>query len=176
MFFVKLALSLSLGSPTEKDNDMNNSTQRSIKWLSIAILFFATAYFAFIYAKTIDQLWIHKTIVWNQDKIAWQVFIIAGRLIATALLYIFCWIFLVRTNQSLKNGEIFPRSNVYLLRWTALFIALATFVQSNYDDVISGCQMSILDGNTLFYPLIVLFFAGLYKIAYLTAKDSSLAI
>ena len=76
----------------------------------------------------------------------------------------------------MKNGEIFPRSNVYLLRWTALVIALATFVQSNYDDVISGCQMSILDGNTLFYPLIVLFFAGLYKIAYLTAKDSSLAI
>jgi hypothetical protein len=36
--------------------------------------------------------------------------------------------------------------------------------------------MSTLDGNTLFYPLIVLFFAGLYKIAYLTAKDSSLAI
>ena len=155
---------------------MNNSTQRSIKWLSIAILFFATIYFAFINAKTIDQLWIQKTIVWNQDKLAWQIFIIAGRLIVTALLYVFCWIFLVRTNRSLKNGEIFPRSNVSLLRWTALVVALATFVQANYDDVISGCQMSILDGNTLFYPLVVLFFAGLYKIAYLTAKDSSLAI
>ena len=123
---------------------MNNPTQRSIKWLSFAILFFAT--------------------------------LIAGRFIATALLYVFCCIFLVRTNRSLKNGDIFPRSNVSLLRWTALVVALATFVHSNYDDVISGCQMSTLDGNTLFYPLIVLFFAGLYKIAYLTAKDSSLAI
>jgi hypothetical protein len=155
---------------------MNNPTQRSIKWLSVAILIFATIYFGFIYAKTINQLWIQKTIVWNQDKLAWQVFIIAGRLIATALLYFFCWIFLVRTNRSLKNGEIFPRSNVSLLRWAALVTALATFVQSNYGDAIKGAQMSVLDGNTLFYPLVVLFFAGLYKIAYLTAKDSSLAI
>ena len=155
---------------------MKNTTQRSIKWLSFAILFFATLYFAFIYAKTIDQLWIHKTIVWNQDKLAWQIFIIAGRFIATAILYVFCCIFLIRTNRSLKNGDIFPRSNVSLLRWTALVVALATFVHSNYDDVISGCQMSTFDGNTLFYPLIVLFFAGLYKIAYLTAKDSTLAI
>ena len=160
----------------KKDNDMNNSTQRSIKWLSVAILFFATVYFAFINAKSIDQLWIHKTIVWNQDKLIWQIFIIAGRFIATALLYVFCWIFLVRTNRSLKSGEIFPKSNVSLLRWTALVVALATFVQSNYDDVISGCQVSVIDGNTLFFPLVVLFFAGLYRIAYLTAKDSSLAI
>ena len=94
----------------------------------------------------------------------------------TAILYAFCWIFLVRTNRSLKNGEIFPRSNVSLLRWTALIVALATFVHSNFDDAINGCQTSVLDGNTLFYPIIVLFFAGLYKIAYLTAKDSSLAI
>jgi hypothetical protein len=49
-------------------------------------------------------------------------------------------------------------------------------VHSNFDDAINGCQTSVLDGNTLFYPIIVLFFAGLYKIAYLTAKDSSLAI
>lgn len=155
---------------------MNNSTQRSIRWLSVAILFIATVYFAFLYSQTIDQLWIHKTVVWNRDKRVWQIFIIAGRFIASALLYVFCWIFLVRTNRSLKNGTIFPRSNVSLLRWTALVVALATFVQSNYGDVISGCQVSVLDGNTLFYPLVVLFFAGLYKIAYLTAKDSSLAI
>ena len=155
---------------------MKNSTQRSIKWLSIAILFFATVYVAFIYGSTINQLWIRKDVVWNQDKLAWQTFIIAGRFIAPTLLYAFCWIFLVRTNRALKNGEIFPKSNISLIRWTALVTALATFVHSNYDDVVSGCQASVLDGNTVFYPLIVLFFAGLYKMAYLTAKDSSLAI
>jgi len=98
--------------------DMKNSTQKSIKWLSIAILLFATVYIAFIYYGTINQIWIQKAVVWNQDMLVWQYFIIAGRFIGATLLYVFCVIFLIRTNR----------------------------------------------------------FAGLYKMAYLTAKDSSLAI
>ena len=155
---------------------MKNSTQKSIRWLSIAILVIATVNVVFIYGVTISQLWIQKAVVWNQDKLAWQIFIIAGRLVGAALLYVFCWIFLVRTNRSLKNGEIFPKSNVALIRWTALVAVLVTFARSNYDDVLQGAHSSVLDGNTFFIPLVVLLFAGLYKMAYLTAKDSNLAI
>ena len=155
---------------------MKNTTQRNIKWLSIAILLIATVYIVFLYGTTISQLWIQKAVVWNQDKLAWQIFIIAGRFIGAALLYIFCWIFLVRTNRSLQNRVIFPKSNIALIRWTALVTALVLFVHSNYDDVIQGAHSSVLDGNVLFFPLIVLLFAGLYKMAYLTAKDSNLAI
>ena len=155
---------------------MKNSTQRNIKWLSIAILVIATLNIVFIYSVTINQLWIEKAVVWNQDKLAWQTFIIAGRFIGATLLYVFCVIFLVRTNRSLKNGVVFPKSNIALIRWTALVAALLTFVRSNYDDVLQGGTDSVLDGNTLFVPLVILLFAGLYKMAYLTAKDSSLAI
>ena len=176
MIFVKLALSL-FGEATNKEvNEMKNSTQRSIRWLSVAILLIATVNIAFIYGVTINQLWIRKEVVWNPDKLAWQVFIIAGRFIGAALLYLFCWIFLVRTDKSLKNGEIFPLSNVALIRWTALVTVLVTFVRSNYEDVLQGGTNSVLDGNTLFVPLVVLLFAGLYKMACLTAKDSNLAI
>lgn len=155
---------------------MKNSTQRNIKWLSIAILVIATLNIVFIYSVTINRLWIEKAVVWNQDKLAWQTFIIAGRFIGATLLYVFCVIFLVRTNRSLKNGVVFPKSNIALIRWTALVAALLTFVRSNYDDVLQGGTDSVLDGNTLFVPLVILLFAGLYKMAYLTAKDSSLAI
>ena len=155
---------------------MKNTTQRNIKWLSIAILLIATVNIVFLYGTTISQLWIQKAVVWNQDKLAWQIFIIAGRFIGAALLYVFCWIFLVRTNRSLQNRVIFPKSNIALIRWTALVAALVLFVHSNYDDVIQGAHSSVLDGNVLFFPLIVLLFAGLYKMAYLTAKDSNLAI
>ena len=156
--------------------EMKNSTQKNIKWLSIAVLLIATVNIVFLYCATINQIWIRKAVVWNQDKLAWQYFIIAGRFIGSTLLYLFCVIFLVRTNRSLKNGEIFPRSNIALIRWSALVSVLATFVHSNYDDVLQGGTNSVLDSNTLFFPLIVLFFAGLYKMAYLTAKDSNLAI
>ena len=155
---------------------MKNTTQRNIKWLSSAILLIATVNIVFLYGTTISQLWIQKAVVWNQDKLAWQIFIIAGRFIGAALLYVFCWIFLVRTNRSLQNRVIFPKSNIALIRWTALVAALVLFVHSNYDDVIQGAHSSVLDGNVLFFPLIVLLFAGLYKMAYLTAKDSNLAI
>lgn len=155
---------------------MKNSTQKSIKWLSIAILLIATVNIVFIYAVTISKVWFQDSMVWNQDKLAWQIFIIAGRFVGFALLYLFCWIFLVRTGKGLKNGVIFPKSNIALIRWTALVTVLTTFVQSNYDDVLQGATCAVLDGNTLFVPLAILLFAGLYKMAYLTAKDSSLAI
>ena len=104
------------------------------------------------------------------------IFIIAGRFIGITLLYVLCVIFLVRTNRSLKNGVIFPKSNIALIRWAALVTVLVTFVRSNYQDVLQGGTNSVLDSNTIFVPLVVLLFAGLYKMAYLTAKDSSLAI
>ena len=176
MIFVKLALSLSADWSNQSFKDMRNSTQKNIQGLSIAILIIATLYIVFLYGTTINQLWIQKSVVWNPDKLAWQYFIIAGRLIGAALLYTFCVIFLVRTNRSLKNGVIFPKANIALIRWAALVSILVTFVHANYDDVLQGGMNSVLDGNSFFVPLVVLFFAGLYKMAYLTAKDSKLAI
>ena len=53
---------------------------------------------------------------------------------------------------------------------------LLAFVQSNYNAVIKGESEMMLDSNTILAPLIVLLLAGLYKMAYLAAKDSKLAI
>ena len=54
--------------------------------------------------------------------------------------------------------------------------ALLAFVHSNYAAVVKGESELMLDSNTILVPLIVLLFAGLYKMAYLAAKDSNLAI
>ena len=166
MIFVKFALYL-LGCSTIEKKDMNNKTRTSIKWLSVAILFLATVSVLSIYWQMVSQLWLNpaeERVVWNQNGLAWQIFIIAGHFIGVTLLYVFCWIFLIRTNRSLRSGEIFPRSNVSLIRWTALVT------------VLQGDMTTALDSNTIFFPLIVLLFAGLYKMAYLAAKDSNLAI
>ena len=85
-------------------------------------------------------------------------------------------IFLYRINQGLKDGDIFPKSNIPVIRWTALVAALLAFVHSNYQAVVKGESELMLDSNTILIPLIVLLFAGLYKMAYLAAKDSQLAI
>ena len=158
---------------------MNNSTQKSIHNLSIAILIIGGLTLVYTYVQMVSQLWLNNFItpmVWNPEIRGWQVFILAARIIGITLLFILCCIFLYRINKGLKEGEIFPRSNISLIRGTALVAALLAFVHTNYDAVVKGESVLSVDSNTILIPLIVLLFAGLYKMAYLAAKDSKLAI
>ena len=158
---------------------MKHSTQKSIQRLSIAILIIGGLTLAYTYVQMISQLWLNNfigPITWNPEIKGWQIFILAARFVGLTLLFILCCIFLYRINQGLKNGEIFPESNISLIRWTALVAALLAFVHSNYDAVVKGESALMIDSNTILIPLIVLLFAGLYKMAYLAAKDSKLAI
>ena len=163
----------------QKDNDMQNPMQKSIKRLSIATLMIGGLTLAYTYWEMIAQLWVDSYIyplTWNPDAKGWQIFILAARFVGITSLFILCCIFLHRTNKGLQDGEIFPKSNIPIIRWTALVSALLAFVHSNYDAVVKGESALMLDSNTILVPLIVLLFAGLYKMAYLAAKDSNLAI
>ena len=158
---------------------MSNSLQKSIKRLSIAILIIGGLTLAYTYFQMISQFWLKNFIdpvVWNPEIRGWQIFIFAGRLLGVTLLYAMCCIFIVRINRGLACGEIFPRSNIALIRWAALVTVLLTFVRTNYQAAVHGESTLMVDSNTILVPLIVLLFAGLYKMAYLAAKDSNLAI
>ena len=158
---------------------MKNSTQKNIRNLSIAILVLGGLTLIYTYVQMISHLWLDNFITpltWNPDIKGWQIFILAARFVGITLLFVLCCIFLYRINKGLKDGEIFPESNISLIRWAALVAALLAFVHSNYDAVVKGESELMLDSNTILIPLIVLLFAGLYKMAYLAAKDSKLAI
>ena len=158
---------------------MQNPTQKSIQRLSVATLVIGGLTLAYTCWEMIAQLWVKSYIyplTWNPDIKGWQVFILAARFVGVTSFFILCCIFLHRTNKGLKDGEIFPKSNIAIIRWSALVAALLAFVHSNYDAVVKGESALMLDSNTILVPLIVLLFAGLYKMAYLAAKDSNLAI
>ena len=158
---------------------MKNSTQKSIQRLSIATLIIGGLTLAYTYWEMIGQLWVDSYIdplTWNPDIKGWQIFILAARFVGVTALFILCCIFLHRTNRGLKDGEFFPKSNISLIRWGVLVAALLAFVHSNYAAVVKGESVLMLDSNTFLAPLVVLLFAGLYKMAYLAAKDSKLAI
>ena len=179
MFFVKLASSLLTEVAEQMHDNMNHSTQKSIKRLSVATLIIGGITLAYLYWEMIAQLWVDSYIyplTWNPDIKGWQIFILAARFIGITALFILCCIFLYRTNKGLADGEIFPKSNISLIRWTALVAGLLAFVHSNYAAVVKGESQLTLDSNTILVPLIVLLFAGLYKMAYLAAQDSKLAI
>ena len=158
---------------------MKNSTQKSIRNLSIAILAIGGVALIFAFMQMIAQLgsdsaW--EPVNWNPDIKGWQVSLIVGRFVCVALLFALCAIFLYRTNKGLKEGDFFPRSNVSVIRWTALVAALLAFVRCNYYAMVQGESVLALDFYVFLAPLTVLLFAGLYKLAYLAAKDSKLAI
>ncbi|MBR3292644.1 MAG: hypothetical protein IKI66_10770 [Bacteroidales bacterium] len=158
---------------------MKNSTQKTIQRLSVAILIIGGLTLIYTYVQMFSQLWLNNFITpmtWNPDIKSWQIFILVARFVGITLLYVLCCIFLYRINQGLKDGELFPQSNISLIRWAALVAALLAFVHSNYDAVVRGESALMLDSNTILIPLIFLLFAGLYKMAYLAAKDSKLAI
>ena len=158
---------------------MKNPTQKSIKRLSIATLMIGGLTLAYTYWEMIAQLWVDSYIyplAWNPDIKGWQIFILAARFVGITSLFILCCIFLHRTNKGLQDGEIFPKSNIPIIRWTALVAGLLAFVHANYAAVVKGESALMLDSNTILVPLIVLLFAGLYKMAYLAAKDRNLAI
>ena len=158
---------------------MQNSTQKNIQRLSIVTFVIGGLTLAYTYWEMIAQLWVDSYIyplTWNPDIKGWQIFILAARFVGVTSLFILCCIFLHRTNQGLKDGEIFPKSNISLIRWGVLAVALLAFVHSNYAAVVKGESVLMLDSNTFLAPLIVLLCAGLYKMAYLAAKDSKLAI
>ena len=158
---------------------MKNSTQKSIRNLSIATLIIGGLTLAYTYWEMIAQLWVDSYIyplTWNPDIKGWQIFILAARFVGVTSLFILCCVFLHRINQGLKDGDIFPKSNIALIRWGVLVAVLLAFVHSNYGAVVKGESVLMLDSNTFLAPLVVLLFAGLYKMAYLAAKDSNLAI
>ena len=180
MKIVKMALSLSTDMIKQNNRtNMNNSNQKSIKRLSIAILAIGGLTVVYSYFQLISQLWLDNfffPINWNPTIKGWQIFLIVARLVCNTLLFALCCVFLYRINKGLKAGEIFPKSNIPIIRWAALVAALLAFVHSNYDVVLKGESEFLLDSNVILVPLIVLLFAGLYKMAYLAAKDSKLAI
>ena len=158
---------------------MKNSTQKSIRNLSIATLIIGGLTLAYTYWEMIAQLWVDSDIyplTWNPDIKGWQIFILAARFVGVTSLFILCCVFLHRINQGLKDGDIFPKSNIALIRWGVMVAVLLAFVHSNYGAVVKGESVLMLDSNTFLAPLVVLLFAGLYKMAYLAAKDSNLAI
>lgn len=157
---------------------MKKSTLKSIKGLSVATLVVGGLTFVVICCEMINAIRGKSLIplTWNPDIKGWQIFIFLSRFVFSAVLFIQCCIFLFRTNRGLANGEIFPKSNISLIRRAALVATLFAFADCNYGAALNGLSEFKLDSGTLLAPLVILLFAGLYKMAYLAAEDSKLAI
>ena len=158
---------------------MKNSTQKSIRTLTLATLILGGLLLVFSYWQMFASIWSDTyitPIVWIEGQKGWQIAVIIGRLLTLTLIYVFCWIFLRRINRGMETGELFPKSNIALLRWSAVLMVFFSFFWSNIGNALHGESTLQIDSNIIVLPLLALIFAQLYKVAYLAAKDSNLAI
>ena len=160
-------------------DDMKLSNQRGIKTISLIALVIGALYLAFVYVRIIGILWTggpDNRIVWNEARMGWQIAVLAGYVLGWTAVFITCLLIEINILKGLKSGDLFPRKNTPLIMLAAAFICAALFFDANVADVAKGVEVSTLNSNCIFIPIIIIVFGLLYRQASLAMEDSNLAI
>ena len=117
-------------------------------------------------------------VIWSDEMeiIAFQIFIATGRILGGAFFFGLITAFLVKTIKGLKNGILFPASNVPILYFSALALFVYNFCYNNGGILTGGESNLLLDTDDITISLIVVAFAMIYKIAVKISDENSLTI
>ena len=113
-------------------------------------------------------------VVWSDEMKAFQLFIATGRMLGGALFFGLITAFLVKTIKGLKNGILFPASNV-LNNYLMIYI-LYNFCYNNVGILTGSSSNLLLDTDDIAISLILVVFAMIYKIAVRISDENSLTI
>lgn len=158
---------------------MKNGTIKSIQWMCWAIIVVSLLCLTFMTFQSYHVLTgTEVQIDWNY-KPAYKYFLFWGRLvfgIATTGLLI---AFIRNTLYGLTEGVIFPRVNVVILYWLAGMYCIYEFCGENVGNLYKGtadCFTIQLDAPVLIFPIAILVFAQLYRIAVTISEENNLTI
>lgn len=115
-------------------------------------------------------------VVWSDEMKAFQLFIATGRMLGGALFFGLITAFLVKTIKGLKNGILFPASNVRILYFCSLVLFLYNFCYNNVGILTGSSSNLLLDTDDIAISLILVVFAMIYKIAVRISDENSLTI
>lgn len=115
-------------------------------------------------------------VVWSDEMKAFQLFIATGRMLGGALFFGLITAFLVKTIKGLKNGILFPASNVRILYFCSPVLFLYNFCYNNGGILTGSSSNLLLDTDDIAISLILVVFAMIYKIAVRISDENSLTI
>jgi hypothetical protein len=157
---------------------MKQNSIKSITAISIAIMVFCglsallvivQGFFGFVSPEKVG-------VVWLDEMKTFQIFIATGRILGGAFYFGLITAFLVKTIKGLKNGILFPASNVRILYFSALALFVYNFCYNNGGILTGGESNLILDTDDIAISLILVVFAMIYKIAVKISDENSLTI
>lgn len=157
---------------------MKQNSIKSITAISIAIMVFCglsallvivQGFFGFVSPEKVG-------VVWLDEMKTFQIFIATGRILGGAFYFGLITAFLVKTIKGLKNGILFPASNVRILYFSALALFVYNFCYNNGGILTGGESNLLLDTDDIAISLILVVFAMIYKIAVKISDENSLTI
>jgi hypothetical protein len=159
---------------------MKQNSIKSITAISIAIMVFCglsafivivQGIFGFVSPENVGVIWSAE-----MEIKTFQIFIAIGRILGGAFFFGLITAFLVKTIKGLKNGILFPASNVRILYFSALALFVYNFCYNNGGILTGGESNLLLDTDDITISLIVVAFAMIYKIAVKISDENSLTI
>lgn len=157
---------------------MKQNSIKSITAISIAIMVFCGVSAIMVIVQGIVGFVSPENVgvVWSDELINFQIVIASGRILGGAAFFCLITAFLVKTIKGLKNGILFPASNVRILYFSALALYISNFCCSNVG-IMSGSESNLLlDTDDIAISLILVLFAMIYKIAVKISEENRLTI
>lgn len=157
---------------------MKQQSIKSITAMSVAIIAFCglsallvlvQGFIGFISPENIG-------VIWSEKIKGFQMFVALGRMLGGTAFFGLITAFLFKTIRGLKNGVIFPASNVPIIYLCALSLFIYNFCYSNGGIMTGTSKNLLLDTDDIALSLIFVVFAMIYKIAVRISDENSLTI
>lgn len=157
---------------------MKQNSIKSITAISIAIMLFCGLSAILVIVQGIVGFVSPENmgVVWSDELINFQIVIASGRILGGAAFFCLMTAFLVKTIKGLKNGILFPASNVRILYFSALALFISNFCCSNVGIMTGSESNLLLDSDDISISLILVLFAMIYKIAVKISEENRLTI
>lgn len=157
---------------------MKQNSIKSITAISVAIIAFCGLSALFVLAQGFIGFISPENVgvIWSEEIKGFQMLVALGRMLGGASFFGLITAFLIKSIKGLKNGVLFPASNVPVLYFSALALFIYNFCYANGGILTGGESNLLLDTDDITISLIVVAFAMIYKIAVKISDENSLTI
>lgn len=157
---------------------MKQNSIKSITAISVAIIAFCGLSALFVLAQGFIGFISPENIgvIWSEEIKGFQMLVALGRMLGGAAFFGLITAFLIKSIKGLKNGVLFPASNVPVLYFSALALFIYNFCYANGSILTGADHNLLLDTDDITISLIIVVFAMIYKIAVKISDENSLTI
>ncbi|MBO7280300.1 MAG: DUF2975 domain-containing protein [Bacteroidaceae bacterium] len=117
---------------------------------------------------------------WNQDVLPFQIIVFSCRLLFNVGFNVLIIVFLIKSLKALKDGTLFPKSNVALLYVTAGCYFIGKLCDDNMGSTLltetPTCSRFVIETGCILVTLMLIIFAMIYKIAVKVSEENNLTI